>query len=91
MPDVPTLIEQGFDASIESWAGLAAPAGTPEDVHDALEAAFLSAAMHPEVIEQIRGLGLDSAAMAGREYADFVDTRYEENTRWIEQLGLGNQ
>lgn len=90
-PEVPTLIEQGFDASIESWAGLAAPAGTPKEVRGILEEAFLEAAKHPDVVEQIRGLGLDSAAMTGAEYAAFVDKRFQENKRWIEALGLAKK
>lgn len=91
VPEVPTLIEQGFDASIESWAGLAAPVGTPKDVHAVLETAFLRAASHPDVVKQIRGLGLDSAAMTGTEYAAFVDKRFQENKRWIEELGLAKK
>ena len=90
-PEVPTLIEQGFDASIESWAGLAAPAGTPKEAHDVLEAAFLKAATDPDVIEKLRGLGLDSAAMTGAEYAAFVDKRFKDNKRWIEELDLSKK
>ena len=90
-PEVPTLIEQGFDASIESWAGLAAPAGTPKEAHGILEAAFLKAAKHPEVVEKIRGLGLDAAAMTGAEYKAFVDQRFEDNKRWIEELDLNKK
>ena len=33
LPDVPTLIEQGFpDVSLDAWAGVLAPAGTPREV-----------------------------------------------------------
>lgn len=88
MQDVPTLIEQGYDTAIESWAGLSAPAGTPDDIVDALRDAFYLAAQDPAYAEQVNGLGLDAAAMSGQEYGEMVRSRYASNGEWIERLGL---
>ena len=86
--DVPTLIEQGYDTAIESWAGLSAPAGTPGDVVEALREVFYQAAQDPAYADQVNGLGLDAAAMSGEEYGEMVRNRYASNGEWIERLGL---
>ncbi len=40
LPDVPTLVESGYpDFVIDAWTGLVAPAGTPRDIVDELNAA----------------------------------------------------
>lgn len=88
MPDVPTLIEQGYDTAIESWAGLSAPAGTPDEIVADLRDAFYQAAQDAAYAEQVNGLGLDAAAMSGEEYGEMVRSRYTANGEWIERLGL---
>jgi tripartite-type tricarboxylate transporter receptor subunit TctC len=41
LPDVPTLVENGFpDFTIDAWTGVAAPAGTPADIVGKLNAAI---------------------------------------------------
>ena len=41
LPDVPTLVEQGFpEFTIDAWTGLVAPAGTPEPILTKLNAAI---------------------------------------------------
>jgi tripartite-type tricarboxylate transporter receptor subunit TctC len=41
LPDVPTLVESGYpDFTLDAWTGVAAPAGTPPDIVDALNRAI---------------------------------------------------
>jgi tripartite-type tricarboxylate transporter receptor subunit TctC len=41
LPDVPTLVESGFpDFTVDAWTGVAAPAGTPAAIVDALNRAI---------------------------------------------------
>ena len=42
-PDVPTVQEQGYDIFVDPWFYIAAPAGLPDDVHQALADAMRSA------------------------------------------------
>jgi len=42
IPDVPTLTECGYDITTSMWRGILAPKGTPTEVLDALENAFLN-------------------------------------------------
>lgn len=39
-PDIPTFLEQGVDATVTSWRGVFAPAGTPQEILDYLDEAF---------------------------------------------------
>ena len=47
LPDVPTMAESGFPGFVASnWWGMAAPAGTPDDVLDTLAQAVCGGAAH---------------------------------------------
>ena len=49
-PDVPTMKEAGFaNFDVSSWFGLIAPAGTPPEVINKLNAAMVKALDKPEV------------------------------------------
>ena len=60
LPDVPPLAEQGL-SEFESvgWFGLVAPAGTPPEIINTLNAAFVKALSDPAAIEKIRVLGAE--------------------------------
>ncbi len=86
--DIPTLIEQGYDTAIESWAGLSAPTGTDPEIVAKLREAFFQAAEDPDYAEKVNGLGLDASAMTGEDYEVMVRERYASNKEWLERLGL---
>jgi tripartite-type tricarboxylate transporter receptor subunit TctC len=50
MPDVPTLLESGYDAVFFQWSGVFAPAGTPEPVLAKLRDAARAAAADPKFV-----------------------------------------
>ena len=50
LPDVPTLIEAGFNTTFFQWAALFAPAGTPEAVLAKLREASRAAAADPRFV-----------------------------------------
>lgn len=57
LPDVPTLAESGFPGfDVQSWFGLAAPAGTPRPVVDRLNAELAKVLAHAEVRQRLQGL-----------------------------------
>ncbi|WP_439548864.1 Bug family tripartite tricarboxylate transporter substrate binding protein [Falsiroseomonas sp.] len=56
-PDVPTFRELGFPTVVaDGWAGLAAPAGTPSPILDALAAALRAAQAEPGVQRRLAEL-----------------------------------
>jgi len=50
LPDVPTLLESGYDAVFFQWSGLFAPAGTPEPILTKLREAARTAAADPKFV-----------------------------------------
>src|SRR5262245_12806502 len=60
LPDVPTMTELGLpELSLEFWAGMWAPGGTPADIVDKLNAAINAALQSPEMIASMKKLGFE--------------------------------
>jgi tripartite-type tricarboxylate transporter receptor subunit TctC len=79
-PDVPTMIEQGFDGfDLVAWFGFYAPAGTPEPVVTRLRQASEKILANPDMIRQLRGQGVELLSMKGDELAAFTP---REVTKW---------
>lgn len=58
-PDVPTIVELGFeDSTISSWIGLFGPDGTPEEVVEYLNVQIAEIVQDEEVRERLSALGL---------------------------------
>jgi tripartite-type tricarboxylate transporter receptor subunit TctC len=82
LPDVPTLAEQGFPGfGIAAWIGFVAPAGTPKERIDALNAAVSKVVQTEEIAEKFATLGVIQHLMGPAEFAEFIRS---ENTRWSE-------
>ena len=80
-PDVPTFAELGFPGVVaDGWAGLAAPAGTPRPVLDALAAAMRAAQAQPAVRQRLEEMSStpgqlyldDAQAFVRRQVADWA-------------------
>jgi tripartite-type tricarboxylate transporter receptor subunit TctC len=84
LPDVPTLKEQGIDVVVTSWHGLFAPAKTPADVLDKIEAAVKQAMKNPKWEEALSKDGLELPPERTRaEFAKFVA---DEHNFWGRKL-----
>jgi tripartite-type tricarboxylate transporter receptor subunit TctC len=82
LPDVPTLAEQGFPGfGIAAWIGFVAPAGTPKERIDAINAAVSKVVQSEEIAEKFTTLGTISRLMGPAAFAEFIKA---ENTRWSE-------
>ena len=80
-PDVPTFAELGFPGVVaDGWAGLAAPAGTPRPVLEALAAAMRAAQAQPAVRQRLEEMSStpgqlyldDAQAFVRRQVADWA-------------------
>lgn len=80
LPDVPTIMEQGYkDVAAEFFAGVVAPANTPPQTVAQLIALFAGAMQAPKIEARFDALGFfaggecgaDFAAVLRRDYADF--------------------
>ena len=80
LPDVPTAREVGLpDLTLEFWAGVLAPAGTPPDIVGKVNAAINDTLRSPEMKETMTKLGMDAKIGSPQDYARFIA---EETPRW---------
>jgi len=82
MPDLPTVAEAGvpgFEAS--SWFGIFAPAGTPKEIVDKLQAEIARILKTPEMAERLAQQG---AAPVGNTSAEFTAYTQAEFKKWAD-------
>jgi tripartite-type tricarboxylate transporter receptor subunit TctC len=79
LPDVPTLKEQGVEASYVGWTGLAAPANTPPEIIARLNAAAKDALARPEVKQRFGALGY---VLVGDEPAQAAQRIRADIAKW---------
>ncbi|GAA3725052.1 tripartite-type tricarboxylate transporter receptor subunit TctC [Spinactinospora alkalitolerans] len=87
-PDVPTLVESGFDIVEGAWRGIAVPPDTPDAVVETLADAFAQVNQDPEVIEQSKRLGFHLEDMGPDESADFTAQRTQAARELLEDFDL---
>lgn len=68
-PDLPTSKELGYKYSWNDYTGIFAPKGTPKEIIARLEKAFLQVFRKPEVIEALKAMKLEPAALSAKEFA----------------------
>lgn len=88
LDDVQTLKELGFDVATESYAGLAAPADTPDDRVKVLEAAMKKAFDDPAFQATLEKLGMQPAYFSGGEYQTLIAEGHESMGVDLKALGL---
>lgn len=82
LPDVPTMIESGFPGlSLGFWAGLWAPAGTPQAVIDTLNASTNRVLDAPDTRAAMQRLGVAPRIGSPKDFSDFIAA---EVPRWKE-------
>ncbi len=80
LPDVPTIAEAGYpDATALSWYGLHAPAGTPPEAIQKLEAAMRAATSMPEVKNGLVNAGGEEAFLGTADFTAFMKA---DAVRW---------
>jgi tripartite-type tricarboxylate transporter receptor subunit TctC len=72
IPNAPTFREQGFNEVWSTSRGIAAPAGLPDDVKNALIAALEKTIVSPEHKKKAEALSLDPDPIKGDAYRKFL-------------------
>jgi len=86
------LAEQGLPAyDVSLWFGLWAPAGTPPDVVQKLNAQVATIVQKPEVREQFAKLGISPQPMRPDEFGRFVRNEIGTYQRIVKQAGIPQQ
>lgn len=88
-PDIPTFMEQGYNTTQSTWYGIAAPAGTPQEVIELLDATIKSALEDPKMIETFEvNLKTPITYLDHTAFAEKWNKAYENNAKLVEVLGL---
>jgi len=88
LPEVPTLVESGYDMVASSWQGIAVPAGTPREIVARLHSAIVKALAAPDVIERFGGGGVSVLVSAApEEFGQFVAAEMQRWSRVVKDSG----
>lgn len=86
LPDVPTVAESGFPGfDVQSWFGLAAPAGTPRPVVDRLNVELGKVLANPDVRQRLVNLAATPAPGTPEQMRSFAAA---EVKRWHDVVKL---
>ena len=86
LPDVPTMDELGYRGMPpDSWQAIVAPARTPADVINKINAVVNQGLATPELQDKIKRLGGVPEPRSVKQFADFIAGQYK---RWGEVLRI---
>ncbi|MEI7670994.1 MAG: tripartite tricarboxylate transporter substrate binding protein [Deltaproteobacteria bacterium] len=78
LPNVPTLLEEGFDTGLDgNWQGILAPKETPKPVIDKLAAGFKKMTENKQAIEGMAKLSEEFGYMGSDEFAKYWRKDYQ--------------
>lgn len=89
-PDVPTLLESGMqDFVTYAWYGFSAPAGTPQEIVDRLNAVVLERLQDPNLQGRLAELGVSPPpALSPQEFTDFVSRNVASFSAVAQEAGI---
>jgi tripartite-type tricarboxylate transporter receptor subunit TctC len=79
VPELPTVAESVPGFEVRSWHGAFAPAGTPREIVNRLNAEMVKALAQPEVRERFASQGVELVGNKPEEFAAFVQ---KEHAKW---------
>ena len=87
LPDVPTLLESGYDAVFFQWSGLFAPVGTPEPILVKLREAARVAAADPKFVAAMATVETPVQYMDAPELQRFWDVDAKKLGEAVRRVG----
>jgi len=89
MPQVPTMDESGLKGfQADGWNGVSAPAHTPKDIVDRINADVAKILRGPDMIEKFKNEGAEPAAMTPAEFAAFIRSEIAKWGKLIKLAGV---
>jgi tripartite-type tricarboxylate transporter receptor subunit TctC len=90
MPDIPTLDESGLKGfQADAWNGLSAPARTPMEIVQKINADVARVLQMPDVVERFRNEGAEPAPMSSSQFRAFVREEIAKWAKVIKFAGIG--
>jgi tripartite-type tricarboxylate transporter receptor subunit TctC len=88
LPNVPTMGESGWPAVVAiAWNGVVAPAGTPRDIIDVLNADIGRSLLAPDVRERFTAAGMEAIGGTPEEFGAFMRA---ETAKWASVIKTAN-
>ena len=72
LPTIPTFSELGVPLAIDGWFGLIAPAGTPPDIVNKLNAALVMVCKQADLADRIATLGMKLAPSSPADFGALI-------------------
>ncbi|WKA25801.1 Bug family tripartite tricarboxylate transporter substrate binding protein [Bradyrhizobium roseum] len=89
LPDVPTIVEQGFpNLVVEDWVGFAVKSGTPNDVIGRLNEAINKALGKPKVREAFARVGAEPAGGTSLAYGELIKSQMAHWAKVVKDSGI---
>ena len=88
-PDVPTAAEVGLaDMEVRNWGGFLAPAGTPSEVIDRLNAELAKIVNSAEIRDNWASGGAEAKTGTPAEFAALIATEHARWAKVVKQAGM---
>ena len=87
MPDLPAIGELVPGYSVDGWAGMWAPAGTPKEIVSKLNQSVARILKQPDVQARLRAAGAESAPSSPEEFARLIA---QDIATWSQVVKTGN-
>ena len=88
-PEVPTLIEKGYQFAVHSTLAFMGPAGMPATAVEKLDKAFAEAMKSKAFLEVMDKFDMPPAYLGSEALTKFVQKDYRESGELIKSLGIG--
>ena len=88
-PEYPTIAESGVPGyEVETWWGIAAPAGTPPEILDRLHKEIIRALHSPAVSKRLAELGAETVGNSPAEYTAYIRAEIAKWGKVIKAAGI---
>jgi tripartite-type tricarboxylate transporter receptor subunit TctC len=88
VPDVPNLLEKGYDFYALNYNTVVGPKGLPEPIRQKMEDLFKESLKDPSLVQFANQFGVDLQFMTGKEYSALWRSKYHEREKVVKTLGL---
>lgn len=88
-PEIPTILEKGYDMTCFTSACWSVPVNTPKDIQQILETALLQSFKDPAVIEVINKWNMVYDPLDGETVAQLIAKNYKIYGEILKKLGIG--
>ncbi|MDO9413272.1 MAG: tripartite tricarboxylate transporter substrate binding protein [Pseudolabrys sp.] len=88
VPNIPTIAETVPGVVLDTWVGLAAPAGTPQPVIDALNKAVVAALKQKPIVDKLSAQFATVVASTPQEMTKRIDDELKHHKQVVELTGV---